>query len=1153
MKRSRMHRIVLGGGAAVVASGTAVVGQDQPAEAASFVVDNLNDAGPGSLRQAIIDANGAGGADIIAFAPGLTGPIVLTSGEIKITDSVDIQGPGSGVVSISGNNTSRVFYVYSGSSLLDVQISGATIEHGAASMGAGIHDRNENLTLDDVTLSANVATGAGGGLHATGTAFSLTVTDSTITGNTATGGGGGAFVYGVGGPVSFEATTVDHNHAGAKGGGIEIFGSGLSPGAVSISGSDFSTNSSSNRGGGLFLYNLHGDVTISGTTISGNVAQSRGGGAHLYKVYGATSIHDTTVSGNIAANRGGGLFLYKTTGGVTIDHTTVSGNTATRGGGLFLYKPHAATIVDSTITGNHAINFEGGGIFLYKPTVALSVSSTTISSNDAAGVGGGIAIRTGSAALVNAIVADNLANAVANDLANVSGGSFTASFSLVETPGAVVLGGTGNITGVDPELGVLSNNGGTTQTRVPAISSPALNAGDPAFLPPPTDDQRGVPRVVGGRIDIGAVEIVALPPGADADTTDEDVPLVAPSPGVLANDVDALPLAPATLATPPSHGTVALESDGSFIYTPDADYNGSDSFTYTVQLLDGSTGTGTVSIDVVQVIDAPVENSYSTQEDETLVVPTPGVLDNDIDAVAGTVALATEPTHGTIALGSDGSFTYTPDANYNGTDSFTYDVEMLDATTATATVSIDVVQVIDAPVENSYSTQEDEVLVVPTPGVLDNDIDAVAGTVALATEPTHGTVAFDADGSFTYTPDANYNGTDSFTYEVEMLDATTGTGTVTITVGEVIDFPGASQFVPVAPTRILDTRSSGAKPTAGSTTVVPIAGASGVPATGVTAVVLNLTATEATGAGFVTVFPTGTSRPNVSSMNLEYAGQTIPNLVTVPLGADGSVSVYSQSGTHLIADIAGYYEVQSDRRSGRFVPVAPARLLDTRKTTALAADASLDLAVTGVAGVPSSASAVVVNVTAANASAPGFVTVWPTGGARPLVSNLNITHAGQTIPNLAIVPVGADGKISIYSQKGTDVVVDVTGWFTDDSSPAADSGLFVPVGPTRILDTRPDHGLSDSGSRSVPTGIDAHETAVVLNVTATESTAPGFVTLWPSGQPMPATSNLNLEQGGQTIANAAMIGLGDNDSFDVHVQSATHMVVDIAGYFTLDE
>jgi len=1061
MKRSRMHRIVLGGGAAVVASGTAVVGQDQPAEAASFVVDNLNDAGPGSLRQAIIDANGAGGADIIAFAPGLTGPIVLTSGEIKITDSVDIQGPGSAVVSISGNNTSRVFYVYSGSSLLDVQISGATIEHGAAGMGAGIHDRNENLTLDDVTLSANVATGAGGGLHATGTAFSLTVTDSTITGNTATGGGGGAFVYGVGGPVSFEATTVDHNHAGAKGGGIEIFGSGLSPGAVSISGSDFSTNSSSNRGGGLFLYNLHGDVTISGTTISGNVAQSRGGGAHLYKVYGATSIHDTTVSGNIAANRGGGLFLYKTTGGLTIDHTTVSGNTATRGGGLFLYKPHAATIVDSTITGNHAINFEGGGIFLYKPTVALSVSSTTISSNDAAGVGGGIAIRTGSAALVNAIVADNLANAVANDLANVSGGSFTASFSLVETPGAVVLGGTGNITGVDPELGVLSNNGGTTQTRVPAISSPALNAGDPAFLPPPTDDQRGVPRVVGGRIDIGAVEIVALPPGADADTTDEDVPLVAPSPGVLANDVDALPLAPATLATPPSHGTVALESDGSFIYTPDADYNGSDSFTYTVQLLDGSTGTGTVSIDVVQVIDAPVENSYSTQEDEVLVVPTPGVLDNDIDAVAGTVALATEPTHGTVAL--------------------------------------------------------------------------------------------DADGSFTYTPDANYNGTDSFIYEVEMLDATTGTGTVTITVGEVIDFPGASQFVPVAPTRILDTRSSGAKPTAGSTTVVPIAGASGVPATGVTAVVLNLTATEATGAGFVTVFPTGTSRPNVSSMNLEYAGQTIPNLVTVPLGADGSVSVYSQSGTHLIADIAGYYEVQSDRRSGRFVPVAPARLLDTRKTTALAADASLDLAVTGVAGVPSSASAVVVNVTAANASAPGFVTVWPTGGARPLVSNLNITHAGQTIPNLAIVPVGADGKISIYSQKGTDVVVDVTGWFTDDSSPAADSGLFVPVGPTRILDTRPDHGLSDSGSRSVPTGIDAHETAVVLNVTATESTAPGFVTLWPSGQPMPATSNLNLEQGGQTIANAAMIGLGDNDSFDLHVQSATHMVVDIAGYFTLDE
>jgi len=219
----------------------------------------------------------------------------------------------------------------------------------------------------------------------------------------------------------------------------------------------------------------------------------------------------------------------------------------------------------------------------------------------------------------------------------------------------------------------------------------------------------------------------------------------------------------------------------------------------------------------------------------------------------------------------------------------------------------------------------------------------------------------------------------------------------------------------------------------------------------------------------------------------------------------------------------------------------------------LPADGSLNLSVTGVAGVPSSASAVVVNVTATNALARGFISVWPTGLPRPLASSLNVDHANQTIPNLVIVPVGTDGKVSIYSQSGADVIVDITGWYTDSSAPPADDGLFVPVTPTRILDTRPGNAFGNEGNRSVLDGIAAADSAVVLNVTATESTAAGYVTVWPTGEPLPVASNLNVEHAGQTIPNAAIIGVDASGSFDIHAQSATHMIVDLAGYFTLDE
>lgn len=372
-----------------------------------------------------------------------------------------------------------------------------------------------------------------------------------------------------------------------------------------------------------------------------------------------------------------------------------------------------------------------------------------------------------------------------------------------------------------------------------------------------------------------------------------------------------------------------------------------------------------------------------------------------------------------------------------------------------------------------------------------------------------------------------------------------------------VDGQTPSQYVAVNPTRLLDTRKSGTKPGPGSTTLVQVAGPGALlpitAAIGATAVVLNVTATEATAAGFVTVYPTCRPQPTVSSLNLEYAGQTIPNLVTVPVGIGGMVSLFTQAGTHLVVDIAGFYTPMSDGTEGRFIPVTPNRMMDTRLTkTPLGVGGSRDLTVLNAAGVPSNAAAVVVNITATESFGPGFVTAWPAGNPRPVASNLNVNGAGQTIANLAILPVGVGGKILLFSQSGTHLIVDITGYYTDDTAPASYLGIFVPLTPQRVLDARPDHKLPPGGVTSFDVLPGSPASAVVINVTATEAANAGFVTAWPAGAGMPAVSSLNVEHVGQTIPNAAILGVGSGNTLSLFSQSGTHLVVDLSGYFIVD-
>lgn len=283
---------------------------------------------------------------------------------------------------------------------------------------------------------------------------------------------------------------------------------------------------------------------------------------------------------------------------------------------------------------------------------------------------------------------------------------------------------------------------------------------------------------------------------SDTYTTSEDTQLDGSS--VLANDnyntINGLSV---VLVGDVTHGTLTLNADGTFTYVPNANFNGTDSFTYKV--FDGTyySNTVTVTINVASANDAPVaiDDSYTTNEDTTLSIAASGVLSNDTDLENNALSAikASDPSHGTVTLNTNGSFTYIPDSNYFGSDSFTYMAsDGLDSDTATVTITINNVN--DAPVAtvDTYTTNEDTTLNVAASGVLSNDesIDLDALSAILVSGVSHGTLTLNSDGSFSYKPDDNYNGSDSFTYKAN--DGTdSNVVTVNITIGSINDAPVA--------------------------------------------------------------------------------------------------------------------------------------------------------------------------------------------------------------------------------------------------------------------------------------------------------------------------------------------------------------------------
>ena len=390
-----------------------------------------------------------------------------------------------------------------------------------------------------------------------------------------------------------------------------------------------------------------------------------------------------------------------------------------------------------------------------------------------------------------------------------------------------------------------------------------------------------------------------------------------------------------------------------------------------------------------------------------------------------------------------------------------------------------------------------------------------------------------------------------------------------------------SGYHPLPPARILDTRNgTGGVPAApigpNTTLTVPVVGRGGVPATGVGAVIMNVTVTSTSAPSYLTVYPTEDPRPTASNLNW-IAGQTTPNLVQVAVRDSGQLTIYNAVGsTHVIFDVAGYVPLITGTPGpdGFYNPLVPARLLDTRDGTGAVAGAvlggsTLTLQVTGRGGVPSAgAAAVVLNVTVTSPTTAGYLTVFPAGTAVPLASNLNFT-AGQTVPNRVIVKLGAGGQVSFFNagtpSQSVHIIADVSGWYTDASVPGATGSVFTGVTPVRILDTRSGIGgfsspigpagtivLTVAGWGGVPLMTSTSPvppTAVVLNVTVVNPAAASYLTLFPDGAAQPTTSDLNF-MAGQTIPNLVVVRVGANGKLDIfNAAGTTSVIADVVGWY----
>ncbi|MUG99430.1 hypothetical protein F7734_46945 [Scytonema sp. UIC 10036] len=507
-----------------------------------------------TLREAINQANADSSRDLIVFDSSLFASpqtITLSLGELDITQNLSIVAPrdtltGENSVTVSGNQASRVFEIAAEAT---VTLNGLIIADGRGNLpngfGGGIN--NSGSLIIDNSIVRNHQAMYGGGIYNLGT---ITVNNSTISNNFVSGMGlgGGGGIYNLG-TITVNNSTISNNSesglGGNGGGGIHNAG-----GVVIVNHSSINDNrsfASGNEGRGGGIYNVGGNITLSNSTLNGNSSGGRGGsGGGIYNnASGKVTLLHTTVSSNRLtsgfADSGGGIFndgILTVSNSTINDNTSIGGSLSGAGGGI--YNNGILTVSNSTIANNASgtglVRGGGGGIY-NNNNGSLTVSNSTISNNRTSSRGGGI-YNNGTLTLVFSTVTQNLAangggvfndangfasarnTIIASNLLSTDGvnpdvaGSFTSfGYNLIgDSTGSSGFGVTGDIVGtsdhpIDPRLASLDFNGGSTQTVALLVDSPAIDVADPTLQETdPITDQRGFPRVINGRADIGAFE-----------------------------------------------------------------------------------------------------------------------------------------------------------------------------------------------------------------------------------------------------------------------------------------------------------------------------------------------------------------------------------------------------------------------------------------------------------------------------------------------------------------------------------------------------------------------------------------------------------------------------------------------------------------------
>ncbi|MGJ3245093.1 MAG: tandem-95 repeat protein [Elainellaceae cyanobacterium] len=504
-------------------------------------------------------------------------------------------------------------------------------------------------------------------------------------------------------------------------GGSGTLGALSQGGAVTISGSSIGTVTTNSNGLLVLTFNANATTALVNSTLQQIAYQNTSD-----KPPASVAIAYTVNDGNTGAQGSGGA---KTASGlVTVNITPVNdAPVATAGGSLAYTENQSAKVIDNTIT----------------------VSDL----DDAQLAGATVTIGSG-------LTPGDVLSAV------TSGTNITASYNSIS--GVLTLSGVDTVAKYQQVLrSVAYSSASETPTEIAATRTITWQV---------TDANSDGAGAQSSTPVTSTITVNALPdPIDDSFTTDEDV-----SVSNTVADVDPGDgLATYAVKTGPTKGVLNFNSDGSFTYTPNIDFHGTDSFTYEVTDANGDKGTAIATITVNPVIDA-INDSAVTKEDTPINID---VLANDTFGAGRAITSTTQGTNGAVSSNPDGTVKYTPNANFFGTDSFTYTVTTSAGNTESATVAVTVDAVPDA-VDDAFTIDEDTTF---NGSVLDIDSGDGVATYAVKTAPIQGTLTFNPDGSFSYVPNADFNGTDSFTYTVTDANGDIDEAIATITVNPVVD------------------------------------------------------------------------------------------------------------------------------------------------------------------------------------------------------------------------------------------------------------------------------------------------------------------------------------------------------------------------------